>query len=52
MNEMGEIIENSSSVPPSLPVPGATTQGTSNMQNAPTPDPNNAMTRGRKEAML
>ena len=40
MNEMGEIVEISSSVLPALPVSGETIQGTSNTQNAPTPGPN------------
>ena len=47
MNEMGEIVENASSVLPPLPVSSETIQGTSNTQNAPTPDPINAMTRVR-----
>jgi len=47
MNELGEIVENSSSVPPSTPVPEANIQGTIHSQNAQIPAPNNAATRGR-----
>ena len=47
MNELGEIVENSSSVPPYIPLPGANIQGTTNTQNAQTPAPNNAAIRGR-----
>ena len=48
MNELGEIVENSSSVPPSTPVPEANIHGTIHTQNAQIPAPNNAATRGRE----
>ena len=46
MNVLGEIVENVSSVPLSIPLHGAIQQGNTT-QNAQTPAPANAVTRGR-----
>ena len=49
LNELGKIVENALSVPPFIPLPGATQQDFS-IQNAQTPATANAVTRGRERA--